>query len=473
MEHLKDEDHTVRHIRPGIHASSIPQLPPQSTPQQYSLDNPPLRSIDDPLVPSIDDPQLPPVAYETISALISSSNSTNEAQAGIHDRSLEIPHENNDQLPIASATAFRLPDEPDEVAIDNGTIIDGVVVTEEQISRRSSYTTASVAVIFFVIPSLLVGATLAIILFSIGKEAQSTHQPSLAPTLSSSPTTLFDYEVFLKNIAIQVSGEIVNDESSVQYLVTKYIAGNMPLLLEKGLVDLNDTDDIAQRYILSVLYVSTFTKESRSQFKSDLIHNHRISHCELVFCTCNDDSEIIALDVQNMISVTGGGGILASEIGALPELRQILCTRNGLVSTIPSEIGNLKHLRTLDLRGNAFTGSIPTTIGNLKSLELLDVSNNMLDGSIPSEIGGLDSLKYLDLSQNGLVGDIPLELHTLMSIKTLKLRNNSLTGNLEYFCNRSSSMVGEGDETIIEGENDIVSYVFEPAFELDCNDDGE
>jgi len=34
-------------------------------------------------------------------------------------------------------------------------------------------------------------------------------------------------------------------------------------------------------------------------------------------------------------------------------------------------------------------------------------------------------------------------------------------------------MVREGDEVIIEGENDILSYVFEPAFELDCNDDGE
>jgi len=419
-------------------------------------------------------PPLPSPDFEDLSSLNSSSYSSSHSSG--NDYFNETPadshygqHCGNNQVPMTTTVAYQCPGDSNHVTVDNSTVIDGVVVTEQ----RRLGKILGIAVSVFSIILLLMGAILATLILTGYIRPEPSHQPSLVPTLSSSPTTAFDYERLVKGIAMQISEEeIVNDQSSIQYMTYKTIAGNLPLLLEKGLIELNDTDAIAQRYILGVTYASLSTEEKRRQPVLN-IQAFLTPICDLVYCTCNNNAEMIGLSVQNLISVTGGGGILASEIGALPELRQILFARNGIVSTIPSEIGNLKHLRTLDLRGNAFTGSIPTTIGKLKSLELLDVSNNMLDGSIPSEIGGLDSLKYLDLSQNGLVGDIPLELHTLMSIETLKLRNNSLTGNLEYFCNRSSSVVGEGEETIIEGVIDILSYVFEPAYELDCNDDGE
>ena len=198
-----------------------------------------------------------------------------------------------------------------------------------------------------------------------------------------------------------------------------------------------------------------------------MLESQFIDECNIVYFTCNDDLELIGLYLANQKTTGMGGGIVASEIGTFPSLRQITFRRSALKGTIPSEIGNLKTLRILDLSDNAFTGTIPTQIGKLQNIELIDLSRNMLEKEIPKEMANLETLRYLNVAENELAGSIPMELSSLNKLEGLVLYNNSLTGSLGGSCG-DADLEGREDRIDILGESELFSYDYEAGFVVDC-----
>jgi len=299
-------------------------------------------------------------------------------------------------------------------------------------------------------------------------EPQNTSsEPSLAPSISSSPTTVFNYDEYAKGIALQVSSEEdLNDPSTMQHKTWKLLAKQLPLLVEMTVLELNDTKRIAQRYTVGLVGGSTssfvISKPDILFFKTEFM-----DECNFPFFTCNDDLELIGLYLVDQKTSTMGGGIVASEIGTFPSLRQITLRRSALKGTIPSEIGNLKTLCILDLSDNAFTGTIPTQIGKLQNIELIDLSRNLLEKEIPKKMANLEMLRYLNVAENELAGSIPMELSSLNKLEGLVLYNNYLTGTLGGSCG-DADLEGREDRIEVLGESELFSYDYEAGFVVGC-----
>jgi len=353
----------------------------------------------------------------------------------------------------------------DTGTLDMGTevVIDGIVVTDKKKRRLTLYLVVLLAITGFV-------TTIAIYLIHIRNGSEGSEGPftdqSHPPSTSSSPSSFFDYNEHVKNIAIQVSGEeALNNSSSIPYLMYLQLSENLPNIVDAGIVQLNDTKRLTQRFIMMVVRASGTQRFKDGSFNNGAKEIH-YDECDLPFLACNEDNELTSLVYLNEKS-TGGGGFIPTEVGKLTQLRQISASNNAFYGSIPSEIGALQHLRILDLKKNMLTGSIPTEIGQLTELELLDFSFNIFRKQIPQQFGNLKKVKYISLSHNTLTGSIPLGLGSLDELEGLKLDHNNITENLEFFCNRTSNFA-KTEDVFVPGERHFFSYKLESGLTLDC-----
>jgi hypothetical protein len=98
-------------------------------------------------------------------------------------------------------------------------------------------------------------------------------------------------------------------------------------------------------------------------------------------------------------------GALATEIGMLQQLTQLLLLENLVSSTIPSELFSLPDISDLWLYDNKLTGSIPSDIKSFTvKLRTFAAGNNQLSGPLPSELGSLSELFHLRLESNQFSG---------------------------------------------------------------------
>lgn len=175
-------------------------------------------------------------------------------------------------------------------------------------------------------------------------------QPSLSPS-TSSPLDVIDYETPVRDVVIKISGEdVLRNTSSIQYSVFQILVEEMPLLVEDSILHLNESNVIAQKYLLGVLGLSA-SRETEVP-----VYVRRTPRpCQVPTLVCNDEEEIIKLSIQNQWMSVRGGGFIASEIAEFKALTHLILSRNGLHSTIPTKIGKLKNLQYLDLSGNELT----------------------------------------------------------------------------------------------------------------------
>ena len=120
---------------------------------------------------------------------------------------------------------------------------------------------------------------------------------------------------------------------------------------------------------------------------------------------------------------------IPTQLGDLPELRELLLGPNGRLSgPIPTQLGNLAKLRELKLNVNRLSGPLPTQLGNLANLERLQLSHNQLSGSIPTQVGTLPNLMNILLRHNRFSGGIPPFPNPNGSLASVQFKNNSFTG---------------------------------------------
>lgn len=118
-------------------------------------------------------------------------------------------------------------------------------------------------------------------------------------------------------------------------------------------------------------------------------------------------------------------GTVPSCVWALPQLRTLHISGNGLQGTIGEINKAAAKLVELDLSNNFFSGSIPTSLQSYCGMEQLAVANNKLTGTL-SEDFSLGNMTLLTLSVNRLSGELPASIAAAPQSMSIDV----LSGNL-------------------------------------------
>ncbi|KAK4378998.1 hypothetical protein RND71_000860 [Anisodus tanguticus] len=230
--------------------------------------------------------------------------------------------------------------------------------------------------------------------------------------------------------------------------------------------------------------------------------NQRIDCCQWQGVTCNDEGQVIGLDLTNELFSgrevprkifqvptlqTIDSSVNEMLGGSLPEfpsngsLQTLVLSVTKFSGSLPKSIENLRMLSRVEIRACNFTGLIPTSMENLTHLVHLDFDLNSFTGSflyfklsknltyinsarnkltgISSDWQGLDNLEHLDLSNNSIAGLIPASLFYLPSLSELdgqitELQNvNSPLDDLDLSANKLEGPIPE----FLFGLHDLLS----------------
>ncbi|XP_024515352.1 LRR receptor-like serine/threonine-protein kinase GSO1 [Selaginella moellendorffii] len=119
-------------------------------------------------------------------------------------------------------------------------------------------------------------------------------------------------------------------------------------------------------------------------------------------------------------------GIKCADLTAY-RVSSIQLTGLSLVGPVASNIGALSELRELNLSNNGFTGAIPAAIGQCTKLTVLDLSHNAMSAVIPNELGSVVSLQKIYLGYNQFVGTLMFP-SSLTAMTDLSVEHNNFNG---------------------------------------------
>ena len=363
-----------------------------------------------------------------------------------------------------------VPAEGNENILMEDEIIEGVVVRPVNRPPKKRYlewVLALATIIILVIVAIMVVERKKPQQKVIIDQVQPTPSPSIKENLNTS------LESFLKELILPISGEeVLNDPTSLQYNLWKFLSMRLPGLIDRNVLSLNNTNEILERYAATVVTLSL--SGSRFGWTSEIDHSIVFpKNCEIF--QCNEKNEIMMIQSKNTQSDVGGG-IIANEIGHLKGLTDIILPRNALRGTIPTKMGMLSNLENLDLTSNKLTGTIPTEFGKLKSLGLLFLDSNLLQSSIPSELGNMSQIAYMGLSKNKFTGNIPTALDNLENLQGVNLHGNNFNGSVDFLCDNNIPRNGSISKTVTSpivvglyaGLEGAHTYFGKFGIEVDC-----
>ncbi|KAF4398628.1 hypothetical protein G4B88_013717 [Cannabis sativa] len=216
----------------------------------------------------------------------------------------------------------------------------------------------------------------------------------------------------------QISGEVVEDYSSMQNLTevdlsSNYFVGPIPIFLFRA----------------EALYLS------RNKFSS-------------LNAICNVTYQYLSfLDISdNQLT-----GELPNCFSKHKAIQILILSNNKLSGKIPNSIGNLSWISTLHLSKNNFVGKLPSSMKNCRELEVLDLGNNRLEGPIPMWIGkSLQQLIILSLRSNHFNNKMPTNLYHLVHLQVLDLSLNDISGNIPTCIGNFTSMRKNEDDNALD-----------------------
>jgi hypothetical protein len=262
--------------------------------------------------------------------------------------------------------------------------------------------------------------------------------PSPTPVLVCNGLTLDERQTLISAQLATYSGSRVNLPGTPQYQAFQW-------LLNEDAVQVCPDDflDVKQRYILAVLYFSTYgdnwnnCNEISSTNPSPCLAGDEgrfLSSSDVCFwfgVSCNRKRVSgISIDENNL------RGFLPDEIGYLEQIEDLDFDGeleeglNYLIGTIPTTFGLLTKLVTLDLDMNELTGSIPEEIFDAERLTIIDLDSNELTGTLSEKFANLEELQILFLDNNGFFGTLPAEMGELERLRFLRLDRNELGGTI-------------------------------------------
>ena len=294
----------------------------------------------------------------------------------------------------------------------------------------------------------------------------------LTPSPQSTARTMLTR--LIHNVTRSISGdEVHRDPRSPQSIARKWLIQE-DLLREEWLRDSNITEQLIQRYVLSVLFIGADAKDLM-QVDAD--------ECDWEGVECDEDQLVryVLLDGFEL------KGTLPIELQHLSVLQELSLSKNSFQGTIPDwqDMSNLYYLdlSSNDLSGeipgsiwqhpllrflylhenelsgnltnfqnatfspflqdvwlddNQLTGIIPNWIAKMSSLSNWFCVNNLLEGTLPRRVSA--SLQFLDASNNSLTGTIPQTLLDAPSLEQIFLNDNFLNGTLPEQLNEESPL---------------------------------
>jgi len=248
-------------------------------------------------------------------------------------------------------------------------------------------------------------------------------------------------------------------EGTPQYKAKKWI------IEEDSYFICPDDPNLAQRYILAVLYFSTSGDDwfkcgapesfndtaSIVQANTDCELNGKDAdawltpslECEWAGIACNRTNSKHSVNVIS-IERNGLNGTLPDELRGLSEIRELALEQGNIGGRIPTFYGEMSKLEVLDLNFNKLEGSIPDDIYSITTLQQLDLNDNELVGSISTLIGKLTDLTFLQMEYNDMTGVIPTQLGSLKNLEVATLNNNQFQGTMpQQVCDNRNTEGGE------------------------------
>eukprot|EP00798_Chlamydomonas_sp_ICE-L_P024187 gene24187-9781_t len=150
--------------------------------------------------------------------------------------------------------------------------------------------------------------------------------------------------------------------------------------------------------------------------------------------TCNDDGEVIGLDLRDVMSGSDPGSValLPPSLGLLTKLESLLIGGSyAMVGTLPKQWSMLTNLVTLTVVDTGATGSLPAEWRTMTALTSLNLGGDtVLRGTLPAAWSQLTALIELNLSGADFSGELPAAWEALTALMALDLSDNKLSATL-------------------------------------------
>ena len=213
---------------------------------------------------------------------------------------------------------------------------------------------------------------------------------------------------------------------------------------------LKEETRLLQRYILSFLYFSwsgpswTLT-EGSGWLGQEGLNNLFVHECTWFGVQCNQEDEVIALEMDSEL-FTASGGTIPTQIGHLTALQTLALVGHRLKGTIPTEMARLTNLMILDLSSNQLTTgnfeflplqklevlSLPynqindtvdfATLKEARKLRVLELNDNIdMTGDLLSNLANWTDLEHVDLSTTSFDGTLSSDVEKLTNLRYLSL----------------------------------------------------
>jgi hypothetical protein len=274
----------------------------------------------------------------------------------------------------------------------------------------------------------LIAASILLVVIGVGASlgaVKAINKDNQAPT--AAPTSLREGRI-VDQLEQLVGEASLSDHKSPHYKALQWIVEEDPEQLEP------EADNLIQRYLLALFYLSTSTPEKGwlscnppldnetsvcnftklAQVYPDVVYENvpwgrwlsDLHECGWagVFCDEFNQTRAIELPGQEI------RGTFPAEISLMPYLQSLTFNWNEFYGTMPSELAAMKHLLNIELHYNFFTGQVPPEWYKAQALQRINFAGNFLSGTIPTEIGELSTMKGFFSFENSIGGTIPTEI---------------------------------------------------------------
>lgn len=290
--------------------------------------------------------------------------------------------------------------------------------------------------------------TATILLAAVGVGAAlgvTSSQKNSAPTFA--PTTMREGLDIDEKLVSIVGEAVLADSASPHARAANWLVNEDALQLAP------EADNLVQRYLLALFYLSTtedrpwlscnppvgdedsnctFAKLAQvfPQVEYENITWGRwlspVHECMWAGVLCDEFNQTRALELPGQqIRST-----FPSEIALMPYLQSLTFNWNELYGTMPSELASMKHLLNIELHYNFFTGQVPPEWYSSQALQRINFAGNYLSGTIPSEVGQLSTMKGFFSFENNIGGTIPTEVGQMKFLSFTRWGRNSMVGTM-------------------------------------------
>lgn len=210
-------------------------------------------------------------------------------------------------------------------------------------------------------------------------------------------------------------------------------------------IDITDSVQFRQRYVLAVMYYALAGANWTTSFK----FLSALPECKWNQYWSTDTNQYTENrfgDDMDQFNV----GVLCEKFS--PYITRLYLPSAKLTGQLPNEIAMLTNLTELNLYNNEISGTLLSSYQSLSNLKALVLHQNEIHDVIPMWIGDtLHNLEIINLGDNNIIGTIPSNINQLSHLTTFNCESCLLGGTLDAFMNMPSLEVVHLGQNSLDG----------------------